>query len=48
MEQNHKLTKLVESLALFMSYFDNERELTQQIIVGASQHAKGQYPFGGL
>jgi hypothetical protein len=47
-EQKHKLTKLVEPLALFMSYLDNERELMQHIIARASQHAKGQYPISGL
>jgi hypothetical protein len=35
----HKLAKIVEPLALFiMLFLDNERELTQHLVVGASQH----------
>ena len=34
----HKLTKIVESLALFMLFLNNERELMQHIVAGASQH----------
>jgi hypothetical protein len=36
--QKHKLTKIVESLALFMLFFNKERELTQHPVAGASQY----------
>ena len=36
--QQHKLTKMMEPLALFMLYLDNERELMQHLIARASQH----------
>jgi hypothetical protein len=36
--QKHKLTKIVEPLALFMLFLNNERELTQHLVAGASQH----------
>ncbi len=34
----HKLAKIVEPLALFMLFLNNERELTQHLVAGASQH----------
>ncbi len=34
----HKLAKIVESLALFMLFLDNKRELMQHIVARASQH----------
>ncbi len=34
----HKLAKIVEPLALFMLFLNNERKLTQHLIVRASQH----------
>jgi hypothetical protein len=36
--KKHKLTKIVETLVLFMLFLNNERELTQHLIAGASQH----------
>ena len=36
--QKHKLTKIVEPLALFMLFLNNKRELTQHLVIGASQH----------
>jgi hypothetical protein len=35
----HKLAKIVEPLALFMLFLNNERRLTQHLVAGASQHA---------
>ena len=34
----HKLAKIVEPLALFMLFLNNERELMQHLIARASQH----------
>jgi hypothetical protein len=34
----HKLTKIVEPLAIFMLFLDNKRELMQHIVTRASQH----------
>ncbi len=34
----HKLTKIVEPLALFMLFLNNKRELMQHIMARASQH----------
>jgi hypothetical protein len=34
----HKLAKIVEPLALFMLFLNNERESTQHLVAGASQH----------
>jgi hypothetical protein len=36
--QKHMLTKIVEPLSLFMLFLNNERELTQHLAAGASQH----------
>jgi hypothetical protein len=36
--QKHKLTKIVKPLELFMLFLNNERELTQHLVAGASQH----------
>jgi hypothetical protein len=36
--QKHKLTKILEPFALFMLFLNNERELTQHLVAGASQH----------
>ena len=34
----HKLAKIVEPLALFMLFLNNERKLMQHLVAGASQH----------
>ncbi len=34
----HNLAKIVEPLALFMLFLDNERELMRHLVAGASQH----------
>jgi hypothetical protein len=34
----HKLTKIVEPPALFVLFLNNERELTQHVVAGVSQH----------
>jgi hypothetical protein len=34
----HKLAKIVEPLALFMLFLDNERGLMRHLVAGASQH----------
>ena len=34
----HKLAKIVVPLALFILFLNNERELTQHLVAGASQH----------
>ncbi len=34
----HKLTKIVEPLALFMIFLNNKKELMQYLVAGASQH----------
>jgi hypothetical protein len=36
--EKNKLTKIVEHLVLFMLFLNNERELMQHLIIGASQH----------
>jgi hypothetical protein len=36
--QQHMLTKIVEPLALFILFLNNERELTRHLIARASQH----------
>ena len=35
---SHKLTKIVEPLALFMLFLHNKRELMQRLVARASQH----------
>ncbi len=34
----HKLAKIVEPLALFMLFLNNERKLMQRVVAGVSQH----------
>ncbi len=34
----HKLAKILEPLAFFMLFLDNERELMQRLVARASQH----------
>ncbi len=34
----HKLTKIVEPLALFILFLNNKRELTRHLVAGTSQH----------
>ncbi len=34
----HKLAKIVEPLALFMLFLNNEKKLMQHLVDGASQH----------
>ena len=36
--RKHKLTKIVEPLALFMLFLNNKRELMQHLVARASQH----------
>jgi hypothetical protein len=36
--QKHKLTKIVEPLALFMLFLNNKRKLMQHLVARASQH----------
>jgi hypothetical protein len=38
--RKHKLTKILEPLALFMLFLNNKRELMQHIVAGSSQHVE--------
>jgi hypothetical protein len=44
----HKLAKIVEPLALFMLFLNNERELMQHLIAGASQHVVEEVCWVGV
>jgi hypothetical protein len=46
--QKHKLTKIVEPLALLMLLLNNERELMQHLVAGASQHVVEEVCWVGV